>query len=271
MVRRNDTEDSPMRSAATHLIAGAALLAATGAAHADEITVMSSGGLTAAYQALVPGFEKKTGHHVRTVLGPSMGAAPDAIPNRLSKDEPADVVLMVGSALSDLVDKGVVPAASRVDVANSKIAMAVKEGHPKPDISTLEAFKKALLASSSIAYSDSASGVYIEREMYDKLGLKAELSPKSRMIVAERVGNVVARGEAEIGFQQVTELLPVKGITYVGEIPDGAQKVTLFSAGIPAKSQHKDAAKALIAYLVSAEARPILVKTGLDPIVPAGQ
>lgn len=258
-----------MRLPATRLLAAAGLLATATVVQADELVVMSSGGLTAAYQALVPGFEKKSGHHVVTVLGPSMGTAPDAIPTRLANGEPADVVLMVGSALGDLVAKGVVSAASRVDVANSKIAMAVKAGHPKPDISTLEAFKKTLLAAGSIAYSDSASGVYIEREMYDKLGLKAELSPKSRMIVSERVGNVVARGEAEIGFQQVAELLPVQGITYVGEIPDAAQKVTLFSAGIPAKAQHAGAAKELIAYLVSADTRPTLVKTGLDPIVPA--
>jgi molybdate transport system substrate-binding protein len=255
-------------------LCSAALLAASlqicmGAAHADEIKVMSSGGLTAAYQALVPGFEKATGHHVETVLGPSMGTAPDAIPIRLANGEPADVLLMVGSALGDLVGKGVVGAGSRVDVANSKVAMAVKAGHPKPDISTLDAFKKTLLAASSIAYSDSASGVYIEREMYRTLGLQAELAPKSRMIVSERVGNVVARGEAEIGFQQVAELLPVEGITYVGEIPDAVQKVTVFSAGIPTKAQHPEAAKALIAYLVSPEARATLVKTGLDPIVQA--
>jgi molybdate transport system substrate-binding protein len=260
-----------MRLATTRFLVALALAGVTHAARADEVTVMSSGGLTAAYLALVPGFERQTGHRVVTVLGPSMGTAPDAIPNRLAKGEPDDVVLMVGSALSELVTKGEVVPESRVDVANSKIAMAVKAGQPKPDISTLSAFKAALLAAGSIAYSDSASGVYIEREMYDKLGLKAELAPKSRMIVAERVGNVVARGEAEIGFQQVAELLPVKGITVVGEIPDGAQKVTLFSAGISAKAKHPEAARALIAYLVSAEARPTLVETGLDPVLPASK
>jgi molybdate transport system substrate-binding protein len=246
-------------------IAAAALALAT-VAQADELRVMSSGGLTAAYQALLPGFEKATGHHVETVLGPSMGTAPEAIPVRLAHGEEADVLLMVGSALGDLAAKGIVEPESRVDIANSKIAMAVKAGQPKPDISSVDGLKKALLAAKSIAYSDSASGVYIEREMYAKLGLQKELSPKSRMIVSERVGNVVARGEAEIGFQQVAELLPVKGIEYVGPIPDAVQKVTVFSAGIPVGAKHHDAAKALIDYLHSAEARPILEKTGLEPI-----
>jgi molybdate transport system substrate-binding protein len=252
-------------------LAGAAALGLTGfvlagAAQAEELRVMSSGGLTAGYQALLPAFEKATGNRVETVLGPSMGTAPDAIPVRLEHGEEADVLLMVGSALGDLVAKGKVDPGSRVDIANSRIAMAVKAGRPKPDISTVEGLKKALLAAKSIAYSDSASGVYIEREMYKKLGLEKELAPKSRMIVSERVGNVVARGDAEIGFQQVAELLPVKGIEYVGPIPDAMQKVTTFSAGIPAASKHKDGAKALIAYLHSAEARPTLEKTGLDPI-----
>jgi molybdate transport system substrate-binding protein len=241
-------------------------LAAAGQARAAEVRVMSSGGLTAAFESLVPDYERASGNTVRLVLGPSMGTSPEAIPNRLAAGEYADVVLMVGSALGELAAKGSVDPASRVDVADSKIAMAVKEGAPKPDIATLDAFKRALLAAKSVAYSDSASGVYIEREMYAKLGIEAEMRPKSRKIVAERVGNVVARGEAEVGFQQVAELLPVKGILVVGEIPDGAQKVTPFSAGIPASAREKEAARGLIAFLVSGEARGKLVASGLSPI-----
>ncbi len=244
----------------------ALLICGTGADAAD-VTVMSSGGLTAAFQAVVPGYEAATGNHVTLVLGPSMGTSPDAIPYRLAHGQNADVVLMVGAALGDLVGKGVVEPSSRVDVANSKIGLAVKAGAPVPDISTPDAFKRALLAAKSVAYSDSASGVYVERAMYAKLGIEPEMKPKSRMIVAERVGNVVARGEAEIGLQQVAELLPIAGITYVGEIPDAAQDVTLFSAGIPKSAGDKTLAEGLIAYLTSGAARPILVRTGLSPIV----
>lgn len=255
------TARAPLRK----LLTGALALLATGA-DAAEIHVMSSGGLTAAVQALIPSFERKTGHHVDLVLGPSMGTAPEAIPARLGRGEPADVLLMVGASLGDLVTSGKVVAASRVDIADSKIGLAVKADTPVPDISTLDAFKRTLLAAKSIAYSDSASGVYIERAMYGKLGLHAELTPKSRMIVAERVGNVVARGEAEIGFQQMSELIPVKGITLVGKIPAEAQESTIFSAGIPVASKEPAAAKELIAYLASAEAAPTIVKAGLDPV-----
>jgi molybdate transport system substrate-binding protein len=241
-------------------------LAFAGTASGADVVVMSSGGFTAALKDLVPGFEQATGHRVRLVLGPSMGTAPEAIPNRLARGEPADLLVMVGSALSGLEAKGVVRADSHVDLARSKIAMAVRAGRPKPDIGSVEAFKRALLAAKSIAYSDSASGVYIETEMYRKLGLEDQLKGKSRMIVAEPVGDVVARGEAEIGFQQVSELLPVKGIEFVGTIPDEVQKVTVFSAGIPAAAHDAAAGKALLDYLWSPAAAPTVVKTGLEPI-----
>ena len=250
-----------------HGTAAAAVLFLTGpTAGAAELHVFSSGGMTAAFEKLAPVFEGKTGHRIVLELGPSMGTAPEAIPARLERGEKADLLLMVGSALGELVKGGKVVPESRVDLANSNIAMAVKAGAPKPDISTLEGFKTALLATRSIAYSDSASGVYIEREMYRKLGLQAELAPKSRMIVAERVGNIVARGEAETGFQQVAELLPIPGITLVGEIPPEVQKTTVFSAGIPTNAPHPDVAKQLLAFLASAEARPTIVATGLEPI-----
>ena len=249
------------------LVTAAVLLAAPLApAAAAEITVMSSGGFTAALQRLAPVFAAQTGDVVHIVLGPSMGTASDAIPVRLARGESADLLIMVGYALGHLITKGVVVADSRVDLADSSIAMCVRAGAPTPDIATLDTFKAALLAASSIAYSDSASGVYIEKEMYAKLGLAADLAPKSRMIVSERVGNVVARGEAEVGFQQVSELLPVKGITILGRIPDAVQKVTTFSAGIPANAKDPAAAKALLSFLASPPAVTVVKQTGLDPI-----
>ncbi|MBK3395807.1 MULTISPECIES: substrate-binding domain-containing protein [Methylobacterium] len=244
----------------------AAGLALAGPAKAAEVRVMISGGFTAAYQALVPGFETKTGDTVATAYGPSMGTAPEAIPVRLARGEPADVVIMVGYALDALDKEGRIEPGSKVALADSRIALAVKAGAKVPDIATLDAFKRALLGAASIAYSDSASGVYIEKEMYRKLGLEKELAPKSRMIVAERVGNVVARGDAEFGFQQVAELKPVPGITIVGPVPPEVQKVTVFSAGIPKGAQHPEAARALIAWLSAPEHAGTVAGTGLDPI-----
>ena len=238
----------------------------TTAATAAEVRVMISGGLTAAYNALVPQFERSTGHKVLTAYGPSMGTTINAIPVRLERGEPADVLIMVGYALGDLVKQGKVMADSRVDLVKSPIGVAVKSGAQKPDISSAQAIKSALLAAKTIAYSDSASGVYVSTEMFQKLGIAEEMKDKARKIPATPVGEIVARGDAEIGFQQISELRPVAGIDIVGPLPDELQKITVFSAGIAAVSREPDAGKALIKFLASPEARDTLVKSGLDPI-----
>ena len=235
-------------------------------AAAAEVTVLTSGGLTAAYRLLGPDFERTTGHILRTVQGSSMGAAPDAIPQRLARREPADVLLLAADGLEALIARGLAQPGSRVDVARSLIGMCVRAGAPKPDISTVEAFRQVLLSASSIAYSASASGVYIENEMYRRLGIHEQVMPKSRRIYSERVGSVVARGEAEIGFQQVSELLPIEGIAYVGTIPEAVQQPTIFCAGLAANAREPEAARAFIRYLASPEAAPALARTGLEPI-----
>ena len=238
----------------------------TGAASAAEVRVMISGGLTAAYNALVPEFEKTTGHEVLTAYGPSMGTTVNAIPVRLERGEPADVLIMVGYALGDLVKQGKVVADSRVDLVKSPIGIAVKSGAPKPDISSADAVKRALLAAKTIAYSDSASGVYVSTEMFARLGIADEMKDKARKIPATPVGEIVAHGDAEIGFQQISELKPVAGIDIVGPLPDDLQKITIFSAGIASASKQPDAGKALIKFLTSPEARAEIVKSGMEPI-----
>jgi molybdate transport system substrate-binding protein len=235
-------------------------------AGAAEVRVMISGGLTAAYKALVPEFERATGHTVLTAYGPSMGTTVNAIPVRLERGEPADVLIMVGYALGGLIKQGKVMADSRVDLVKSPIGVAVKSGAPKPDISSAETIKGALLAAKTVAYSDSASGVYVSTEMFQKLGIAEEMKDKARKIPATPVGEIVARGDAEIGFQQISELKPVAGIDIIGPLPDELQKITVFSAGIAAVSREPDAGKALIKFLASPEARDTLVKSGLDPI-----
>jgi len=235
-------------------------------AGAAEVRVMISGGLTAAYKALVPEFERATGHKVLTAYGPSMGTTTNAIPVRLNRGEAADVLIMVGYALEDLAKNGRVIAGSSVDLVKSPIGVAVKSGTPKPDISTADAVKRALLAAKTIAYSDSASGVYVSTEMFDKLGIKAAMEGKARKIPATPVGEIVAHGDAEIGFQQMSELKPVEGIDILGPLPDELQKITVFSAGIATASKEQDAGKALIKFLASPAARAEMVKSGMDPI-----
>jgi molybdate transport system substrate-binding protein len=249
----------------TNLIFSALLTAAFAApASAADIKVMISGGFNAAYEKLVPEFERATGHKVVTERGPSMGETPQAIPNRLGRGEYADVVIMVGYALGKLIEQNKVVADSRVDLAWSPIAMAVKAGAPKPDISTVDNFKKALLAAKSIAYSDSASGVYLSTTLFQRIGVYDQIKDKSRKIPAEPVAKVVARGEAEIGFQPVSELRPYPGIDLVGPIPDELQVVNVFAAGIAASAKEPTAGKALIAYLISPAAKPVIVDSGME-------
>ena len=259
---------TPLTAQFRSLFAGlAALLLFTSASDAAEVRVMISGGLTAAFNALVPEFERQTGDKVLVAYGPSMGTTTNAIPVRLERGEPADVLIMVGYALNDLIKKGKVVEASRVDLVKSPIGIAVKAGAPKPDISSADAVKHALLAAKSVAYSDSASGVYVSTEMFEKLGIAAEMKDKARMIPATPVGEIVAKGEAEIGFQQISELKPVKGIDIVGPLPAELQKITVFSAGIATSSKEPEAGKALIKLLsTSPVAKDELVKSGLDPI-----
>jgi molybdate transport system substrate-binding protein len=236
-----------------------------GAARADEIKVVTSGGFTAAYLELVPEYESATHNKLVTEFGPSMGTTHNAIPIRLERGEEIDVVIMAAPALADLIKQGKVRADSRVDLVRSYIGMAVKAGAPKPDISTVDALKRALLAAKSIAYSDSASGVYLSTELFPKLGIADQIMSKARKIEADPVGGVVATGEFEIGFQQISELRPVKGIDIVGPLPPEAQRVTLFSAGIPTTAKHPEAARALIQWLASPAAYAAIRKSGLEP------
>ncbi|HLZ68101.1 MAG TPA: substrate-binding domain-containing protein [Aliidongia sp.] len=244
-------------------LAGLLTAATAGAA---EVKVMSSGGFAAPYKALAPQFEQQTHDHLEIAWGPSMGTTHDAIPLRLERGEQVDVLIMVASALDDLVKQGKVVPASRVEIARSYIGMAVKAGAPKPDISTVDGLKRALLAAKSIAYSDSASGVYLSTEGFKKLGVADQIAAKSHMIPATPVGEIVARGEAELGFQQLSELMPVPGIDLVGPLPPEVQKMTLYAAGISASSKEPAAAKAFIAFLTSPGAAPTVKSFGLDPI-----
>jgi molybdate transport system substrate-binding protein len=235
------------------------------AVHAAEITVVTSGAFTAAYTELAPQYEQATHNKLISEFGPSMGTTHNAIPVRLDRGEKIDVVILAGPALDDLIRQGKVRADSRVNLVESRIGVAVKAGAPHPDIGTVDALKRTLLAAKSIAYSDSASGVYLSTELFPKLGIWDQIKGKSRMIPADPVGGVVAKGEAEIGFQQISELRPVKGIDIVGELPPGAQRVTVFAAGIPVVSTQPEAARALTQWLASPSAYPAITKSGLKP------
>jgi molybdate transport system substrate-binding protein len=145
------------------------------------------------------------------------------------------------------------------------MGMVVRPGTPRPDISTLEAFRRTLLAAKSIAYSASASGVYLSTELFPKMGVWEQIKDKSRRIESERVATVVARGDAEIGFQQISELLEVKAADFVGPLPEGAQRTTIFSAGIAANSRQPERAREIILFFRSPAAAPAIKSSGLEP------
>lgn len=235
--------------------------------HADEIRVMSSGAFADAYLQLVPQFERTSGHTVITVTTAS-GTGADSIANRVQRGEAVDVVIIAAAAIDDLIKAAKVLAGSRVDLARSSIGMAVRAGAPKPDISSVDALKRTLLAATSIAYSGAVSGIYVSTELFQRLGVADQLLAKGRRIDGERVAAVVARGEAEIGFQQISELLSVPGIDYVGPLPPEVQRVTVFAAGVVTASAHPDAARSLIKYLSSPEAAVTLTKSGLESPAP---
>lgn len=243
------------------------------AASAAEVTVLCSGAFYSAMEALGPAFEKASGHKVTLVSGSSMGSSPTAIPARLKKGEPADVLMMAGTELDKLIAEGLAKTGSRVDLVHSKIGMAVKAGAAKPDISTKEGFEAALMAAKSIGYSASASGAYLAKEGFAKLGEPryGQVMAKAKEIVKDRVASWVARGDVEIGFQQISELLPVEGSQFVGPIPAPYQKVTIFSAGVASNTREPEAGQALIRFLTSPPAFPIIRQQGLEPAAEAAK
>lgn len=232
----------------------------------NEIRVMTSGAFTAAYLELIPRLELVTKKKIVT-LATSIGTGENSIPNRLRRGEAVDVVIVADGVLVGFINDGLILAESYTPVARSAIGMAVRAGAPKPDIDTVEALKRTLLQAKSIAYSASVSGEYLTTELYQRLGIADQVMSKSRLIGGgERVGAVVARGEAEIGFQQMSELLPVPGIDHVTALPPEVQKVSVFSAGVARSTRDPDAAHAVVRFLASPEAARAIAKSGLEPI-----
>ena len=249
---------------------GIAALLAQNPASAADIRVMISAGFHGVYSELAPVFERASGHHLITTRGPSMGNSPESIPSRLSRGEAADVAILDGAAADELGKRGLVRIDTKIELARSEIGMVVKAGAEAPDIGTVDAFKRTLLAAKSIAYSDSGSGTYLSTKLFARLGIAEEIAAKSRKIrgppSGEPVAAVVARGEAEIGFQQVAELIHVPGITFVGALPAEVQPGFAFAGVLTKDAQQSEAASALLRFLASAEAAPVISKGGLMPI-----
>ena len=252
---------------------GVVALLVPGAASAEEVQVMISAGFYGVYAELGPAFERATGHRLITTRGPSMGDSPEAIPTRLARGETADVVILDGGSADELAKRGFVRASTKVDLARSRIGMVVRAGAATPDIGSVEAFRKTLLAAESIGYSDSGSGTYLSSTLFAKLGVADQVLGKGRKVrgppSGEPVAAVVARGEVEIGFQQVSELIHVPGVTFVGPLPAELQPGFSFAGAITSAARQPDAALALLRFLASPEAASTILEHGLTP--PAGR
>jgi molybdate transport system substrate-binding protein len=245
-----------MKSAS--LIAAALLI--SGVAQAADIKVLSTQATEEAYKELVAQFEKGSAHKVSTIFTGTLD-----VQKRLAGGETYDLVIMAGPAIDEQIKLGKIAAGSRVDLAKSAVGAGVKAGAPKPDISTVDALKKTLLAAKSVGYSTGPSGVYI-LTMFEKLGVAAEVKPKlTQTPTGVFVGTIVANGTVEIGFQQVSEMSQFPGVDDVGPLPASVQQITVFSAGTHTAAKETQAAKALVTFLSAPAAAPAYKKRGLDP------
>ena len=248
------------KSIATTVLGVAGLLILASMANAAEIKVLASNAIKEAYLELVPGFEKATEHKVTTTW-----AGTNDIMKRMQAGETFDLVIMAGPSIDELAKQGKIAAGSRVDLAKSGVGVAVRAGAPRPDISSGDALMRALLAAKSIAYSSGPSGVYLAG-LFQRMGIADEIKPKIKQTApGSPVGEVIARGEAEIGFQQISELLPVVGIDYLGPLPADIQQITVFSGGIHTGAKEPDAAKALVKFITAPAAVPVIKKKGMEP------
>jgi molybdate transport system substrate-binding protein len=227
-----------------------------------QVKVIISGGFRAVYQDVLPEFERTTGIQVTTTTGQSLGSSPTSIRARLRKGDLADVVILSREGLEELIEEGRIAAGTDTDLARTPLGVAVRTGAPKPDISTVEAFKQMLLQAKSVTFTSSTSGVYLQTELFPRLGIADQLKPKSTTVGVTSV----AKGEAEIAIQPSSELIPIPGVDFVGTIPAEIQKVNTYAAAVVAGSKEMEASKRLIAFLASEAAAAAIQKNGMDPV-----
>jgi molybdate transport system substrate-binding protein len=242
-------------------IGAAVMLTVTGmTTHAAEIRVLSTQATEEAYRELVPEFEKAAGHKVTTTFTGTLDAN-----KRLAAGESYDLLIMSASSIDEHIKGGKVAPGSRVDLAKSGVGVGVKSGAPKPDISTTDALKKTILAARSIGYSTGPSGIYVIG-LFQRIGIADEIKGKLKQTpTGVFVGSIIASGEAEIGFQQVSELSHFVGVDYVGPLPADVQQFAMFSSGIIAGAKEADGAKALVKFITAPAAAAAFKKRGMEP------
>lgn len=244
-------------------LAIAAVLAFPVASFAQvQLKVIVSGGFQAAYQEALPEFERTAGVKITTTSGASQGNGPNTIGAQLARGVPADVVIMAKEGLVDLIADGKIVTGTNVDLAQTPVGMSIRAGAPKPDISTVDAFKKSLLGAKSVAIPPSTVGIYLTTKLFPRLGIADEMAAKTT------TSGSVAKGEAELAVRAVSELLHVPGTDFVGTIPPEIQFISVFSAAVVAGSKEHEASKRLIAFLASENATTAVKNSGMERLGP---
>src|SRR5579872_680952 len=228
-----------------------------------QLNVISSGGFAAAYQQIVPQFEKSTGIKVASARGASQGSGPNTIGAQLRRGVPADVVIMSREGLDDLIAEGKIVRGTAVDLAQTPLGLAVRAGAFKPDISTVEAFKQTVLRAKSITFPASTTGIYMTAKLFPQLGIAAEVAGK----ITNTGVAAVAQGDAEIAIQPVSELLHAPGADFVGTSPKEIQYISIFSAAMVVGGKQAEASRRLIAYLKSEPAAKAIRDSGMEPLL----
>jgi molybdate transport system substrate-binding protein len=248
-----------------HVIAAALAIGAAASATpaaAAEVRVLSAGAMKEVVLTVVPEFEKQTGHKV-SFANDTVGA----LRRRIEGGEGFDVAVLTPAAVDDLAKKGKIAVGSRVNLAQVGVGVMVKAGAPAPDISTVEAFKRALLDAKSVAYIDPASGgssgIYFAG-LLDKLGLAEQVKAKAKLKQGGYVADLIVGGEAELGVHQISEIVPVKGVTLVGPLPAEIQNITVYAAGASAAAQDSEAANALMKMLAGPATEAVLKAKGME-------
>jgi molybdate transport system substrate-binding protein len=238
----------------------AALIAQGSAVHAADVDVIASTAMREVLDELVPMFERASGHKVTVSF--LSGAV---LPGKVKEGAQADLVVTTPETIDDLVKAGKVEAGTRVDFVRSGAGVAVRTGAAKPDIATPEAFKNALLAAKTVGYSQGPSGVHF-MNVLTRLGIADQIKGKGVVPpLGSRVGTLIAEGKAEIGVQQITELLQIPGIDFIGPLPKELQANIVYATATPTSAKEKAGAAALVKFLSSEPALPVIKKVGLQP------
>lgn len=232
-----------------------------------DVKVLSTTAMKMVFEELAPRYERETGNRLLVTLGPSA-----QLEARLAEGEAADMAILTTAGAKNLIASGKIVAGSLVDVARSSIGIAVRKGAPKPDISSAESFKRAMLAAKSIACSKPVgggqSGAHLAK-VFERLGISEAMQAKSKYGgggTGGLAGLFVQRGEADIGIQQMAELMMVDGLDVVGPLPADLQAVTPFTAAIPVSASHPDAGRAAIGFLTTPAAKSVITAKGLEPV-----